>query len=180
MNCHPLNNILYASALKSSHHEMSNRSTNRSKDKTTSNIYKDLGPFVPPPLQRAATSPIKIKVKGTPIRTISDATPRKAPVPPMPPAPPVPPMPTLPLMTMSLKSSISQRSLKMVDGEKREQRETFQFVQVPIESVGPASNDEINLLRKRIENLESTIEELQHVVRVRNSVTALKIESAMA
>ena len=151
---------------------------NRSTDKTTSNIYKDLGPFVPPPLQRAATSPtINIKHRETPIRTISDAKPRKAPVPPV---PPVPPMPTLPLMTMSLKSSISQRSLKTADGEKREQRETFQFVQVPVESVGPASNDEIVLLKKRIENLESTIEELQHVVRVCIFVAVLILESSMA
>lgn len=133
----------------------------RTADKTDSNIYKDLGTVPPLTPRRTATSPtIRIKVKETPIQTISDAKPRKAPV------PPVPPVPTLPLMTMSLKSSISQRRLRTADGEEREQKETFSFVQVPVDSVRPTPNDEILILRTKIDQLESTVEELQHIVKV--------------
>jgi hypothetical protein len=142
-------------------------------------LYTDLDS--PTSLKRAATAPSKPAIPGLRIRVqqipddrnISDATPRKAPVPPntaplitrtisdaTPRKSPLPP--TGMSRATSMKSSSSQRGLK--DKVKKEEMEMF-LMKVRTENAA-ATSDDVAVLKKQVQALEAKVDELQLIVRV--------------
>lgn len=84
------------------------------------------------------------------------------------------PSPSPPLVNVTLSASLSQKRRTAARLGKREQMETFQFVQLPNSNTvndstaaGTAvSKEEVEQLRRKVTLLESKLEELQDTVRV--------------
>jgi len=139
-------------------------------EQLTSTLYDDLP--MSSPIRRVTTSPFPNspalkKFHGPPappIRTISDAGPRKAPFPSIGSESSArnTSEPSTPVVNVTLNASLSQ---KRRAAQKKEAMETFQFVNLPSEE-NNISRDEVEELRRKIILLESKVEELQDTVRV--------------
>ena len=125
-----------------------------SSKRINSNLYDDLGPTTTTSvIRRVTTSQRKMQIEVTPIadRSISDATPRKAPSPPANVAP-----------ALSLRS-MSQATL-IQDETTPKDKEKFHLVQFPV--IQESNELELALLRSKVESLELKLAELQSAMHV--------------